>query len=158
MIPRILSSTEVHTVSPTTEAVGCRSEFHWCESTPRVPFGLYVGAWPLLAVAYPAATLSLAILYSKILGPRHQVCTFWKHMIKLPFCSLLGLNARDVSGFRQFGQNSRTYISQVGNALALHRLFHESTVARLEELIETRNGCRQRQQSVVFGPFIPVHV
>ena len=52
-------------MSPATP-VGCRPEYHWCGGTKKVPLGLYLGAFPLLSIAFPMGNIAVATLYSKV--------------------------------------------------------------------------------------------
>jgi len=57
----------------TTIVHGCDTKkFTWCFSVPHVPLILYLSAFVLLAVSFPAVNCAISTILPKIIGPRRQ--------------------------------------------------------------------------------------
>uniref|UniRef100_A0A914P5S0 Uncharacterized protein n=1 Tax=Panagrolaimus davidi TaxID=227884 RepID=A0A914P5S0_9BILA len=56
-----------------SELVGCKIEYKWCETTPRINLAIFGTSIVLfLGIGIPLLSINLDILYSKVLGPIKQ--------------------------------------------------------------------------------------
>jgi len=55
-----------------TNIVGCPRQYNWCHTTPSIPFIQFIAAALLVGIGYPVASVTISILYSKIIGPFPQ--------------------------------------------------------------------------------------
>ena len=84
-----LSPTHVPTVENTTkEAVGCPYYYDWCFNTPAILLWQFLLGTFFVAVGYPVCNVMSYTIYSKILGPKPQVCTKHTILLNLPTSSL----------------------------------------------------------------------
>jgi hypothetical protein len=58
------------------EAVGCPYYYDWCMTTPAVFLWQFLLGTFFIAVGYPICNVMSYSIYSKILGPKPQVCLY----------------------------------------------------------------------------------
>jgi hypothetical protein len=87
------NSTNFGHFTKAKESGGCKPDYTWCAHTHRVPMLLYTASFVLcLSLIYPICNVCMSTLYSKILGPRRQVCfnetatLFIPERLHVPLC------------------------------------------------------------------------
>lgn len=57
-----------------SEATGCPDAYQWCSYTPIVTLSQFLCGTALICIGYPTGNVMSYALFSKILGPKPQVC------------------------------------------------------------------------------------
>ena len=52
---------------------GCPSNYHWCHTSPKLPFPQLITGILLINTGYPLTVVMINVLYSKVIGPFPQV-------------------------------------------------------------------------------------
>ena len=90
-----LPPTQGPTVDNTTkEAVGCPYYYDWCFDTPAILLWQFLLGTFFVSVGYPVCNVMSYTIYSKILGPKPQVCS--KYKLSLLYVFVVAFNARRV--------------------------------------------------------------
>ena len=68
-----VNTTTLNTTVEILDAVGCPSEYTWCKNTPQIHLSQMLLGMFFLSVGYPLVLVLTTSIYSKIIGPHHQV-------------------------------------------------------------------------------------